>query len=150
MRNRINTLALAVVLTFVCGSASCGFANSVRVARPMVIRCTKPTLERHHLILEALTRHSFQLVKEDRVTGIYTAARFPSPVFLGDQVMFQGGLHLKVVSDSSSITLFLYKAMDAETDNPKFEVSYDERNSPLYIKPFFDGLLSDLRKACAE
>lgn len=117
----------------------------------MRIECaTKSKLDRFELLKAALENNAFKLTGEDYEKGTLTAARFPSPVFLGDQVLFQGGLHLVGEVDAVSITLYLYKAMNADKENPKLEVSYDEKNAPLYVRPFFQQLLIDLRKGCSE
>ncbi len=139
-------------LILLCALLSgCAITESVRQPRPMRIECsTKSKLDRFELLKTALEKNAFRLTGEDYENGTLTAARFPSPVFLGDQVMFQGGLHLVGEVDSTSITIYLYKAMNADKENPKLEVSYDEKNSPLYVKPFFEQLLIDLRKGCAE
>lgn len=115
----------------------------------MRIECaSKSKLDRFELLKTALEKNAFQLTSENFEEGKITAARFPAPVFLGDQTMFHGGLHLIAEIDSSAITLYLYKAMDAEKEKPKLEVSYDEKNAPLYVRPFFEQLLIDLRRGC--
>ncbi len=129
--------------------SGCAIAESVRQPRPMRIECAgKSKLDRFELLKAALEKNAFRLTSENFDEGKLTAARFPAPVFLGDQTMFQGGLHLIGEVDSVSITIYLYKAMDADKENPKLEVSYDEKNSSLYVKPFFQQLLIDLRKNC--
>lgn len=129
--------------------SGCAIADSVRQPRPMRVECASKTkLDRFELLKTALEKNAFMLTAEDFEKGRLTAARFPAPVFLGDQTMFHGGLHLIAEIDSTSITLYLYKAMNADKEKPKLEVSYDEKNAPLYVRPFFDQLLIDLRRGC--
>jgi hypothetical protein len=139
-----------LALSFVLGLCGCAITESVRHPRPMRIECRlKSKIDRLELLKNALEKNAYRIISENIESGVVTAARFPSPVFLGDQVMFQGGLRLNAQIDSSAITLYLYKAMNPDKETPKLEVSYDEQNSPLYVKPFFDQLLLDLRRGCA-
>lgn len=143
----------SLVKIFLVGAifSGCAIAESVRQPRPMRIECrAKSKLDRFELLRTVLEKNAFRLTSENFEEGRLTAARFPAPVFMGDQTLFYGGLHLIGEIDSTSITLYLYKAMDAEKEKPKLEVSYDEKNAPIYVRPFFDQLLIDLRRACNE
>jgi hypothetical protein len=126
---------------------ACAIVNAVRQPKPIRVACPLSTLDKDDLVKAALFKHGWVLTRSSMADGIYTAYRSPGGVYYGDQVMFNGKLHLTATVDSLAITFLIYKAMDAETDKPKFEESYDEK-APLYILPFFKPMLDEIRHVC--